>query len=137
MTLERYSDLLEQQEANKGKAGFGGKSTETMGKELRARRLKVMDRMYDRLTVKEKDDDRFNNYVQTIVQSMDPHTDYFPPVEQRYFNEQMSGHFFGIGASLLYEDGNIKIGSLVTGSPAWKSGPVGVGDVIQQVAQGG
>jgi carboxyl-terminal processing protease len=66
---------------------------------------------------------------------MDPHTDYFPPVEQRYFNEQMSGHFFGIGASLLYEDGNIKIGSLVTGSPAWKSGQVGVGDVIQKVAQ--
>jgi carboxyl-terminal processing protease len=48
----------------------------------------------------------------------------------------MSGHFFGIGASLLYEDGNIKIGSLVTGSPAWKSGKVGVGDIIQKVAQG-
>lgn len=136
LTLERYSDLLEQQEANKGKAGFVVKSNEDMEKDARARSLKVMDRMYERLTVKETDDDRFNNYVQTIVQSMDPHTDYFPPVEQRYFNEQMSGHFFGIGASLLYEDGNIKIGSLVTGSPAWKSGQVGVGDVIQKVAQG-
>ena len=136
LTLERYSDLLEQQEANKSKAGFVVRSNEDMEKDARSRSLKVMDRMYERLTVKETDDDRFNNYVQTIVQSMDPHTDYFPPVEQRYFNEQMSGHFFGIGASLLYEDGNIKIGSLVTGSPAWKSGAVGVGDVIQKVAQG-
>src|ERR1700761_5279421 len=136
LTLERYSDLLEQQEANKGKAGFVVKTNEELEKDARARSLKVMDAMYERLTGKETDDDRFNNYVQTIVQSMDPHTDYFPPVEQRYFNEQMSGHFFGIGASLLYEDGNIKIGSLVTGSPAWKSGQVGVGDVIQKVAQG-
>jgi len=48
----------------------------------------------------------------------------------------MSGHFFGIGASLRDEDGNIKIGSLVTGSPAWKSGKVAVGDVIVRVAQG-
>ncbi len=136
LTLERYSDLLEQQEAGKSKAGFVVRSNEDMEKDARSRSLKVMDRMYERLTVKETDDDRFNNYVQTIVQSMDPHTDYFPPVEQRYFNEQMSGHFFGIGASLLYEDGNIKIGSLVTGSPAWKSGAVGVGDVIQKVAQG-
>jgi carboxyl-terminal processing protease len=136
LTLERYSDLLEQQEANKGKAGFVVRSNEDLEKDARSRSLKVMDRMYERMTVKETDDDRFNNYVQTIVQCMDPHTDYFPPVEQRYFNEQMSGHFFGIGASLLYEDGNIKIGSLVTGSPAWKSGQVGVGDVIQKVAQG-
>lgn len=136
LTLERYSDLLDQQQASKGKAGFVAKSNEDLEKDARARSLKVMDRMYERLTVKETDDDRFNNYVQDIVQCMDPHTDYFPPVEQRYFNEQMSGHFFGIGASLLYEDGNIKIGSLVTGSPAWKSGQVGVGDVIQKVAQG-
>jgi carboxyl-terminal processing protease len=136
LTLERYSDLLEQQEANKSKAGFVVRSNEDLEKDARSRSLKVMDRMYERMTVKETDDDRFNNYVQTIVQSMDPHTDYFPPVEQRYFNEQMSGHFFGIGASLLYEDGNIKIGSLVTGSPAWKSGQIGVGDVIQKVAQG-
>jgi carboxyl-terminal processing protease len=136
LTLERYSDLLDQQEANKNKPGFVVRSTEDLEKDARARSLKVMDRIYERLKIKETDDDRFNAFVQTIVQSMDPHTDYFPPVEQRYFNEQMSGHFFGIGASLLYEDGNIKIGSLVTGSPAWKSGQVGVGDVIQKVAQG-
>jgi carboxyl-terminal processing protease len=48
----------------------------------------------------------------------------------------MSGHFYGIGASLRNEDGNIKIATLVTGSPAWKSKQVQVGDIILKVAQG-
>jgi len=136
LTLERYSELMDQQEANKGKKDFVAKSSEDLEKDARARSLKIMDRIYERLKVKVTDDDRFNMFVQSIVQSMDPHTDYFPPVEKRYFDEQMSGHFFGIGASLKDEDGNIKIGSLVTGSPAWKSGKVAVGDVIVRVAQG-
>lgn len=136
LTLERYSDLLEQQENNKNKPGFVARSKEDLEKDARARALKVMDRFYDRLNKKVGDDDRFNLFVQTIVQSMDPHTDYFPPVEKRYFDEQMSGHFFGIGASLRDEDGNIKIMTLVSGSPAWKSGQVNEGDIIMKVAQG-
>lgn len=48
----------------------------------------------------------------------------------------MSGRFFGIGASLQYEDGNIKIASVLTGSPAYKSGELQAGDIIQKVAQG-
>ena len=136
LTLERYSDLLDQQEASKNKPGFVARSNEDLEKEARDKALKVMDRFYERLKVKVTDDDRFNMFVQTIVQSMDPHTDYFPPVEKRYFDEQMSGHFFGIGASLREEDGNIKITTLVTGSPAWKSGQVGIGDIIMKVAQG-
>ena len=136
LALERYSDLLDQQEAAKKTPGYVVKSDAQLEKDARDRTMKVMDRIYDRLTLKVTDDDRFNMFVESIVQSMDPHTDYFPPIEKRYFDEQMSGHFFGIGASLKDEDGNIKITTLVTGSPAWKSGKVGVGDVILKVAQG-
>jgi carboxyl-terminal processing protease len=57
-------------------------------------------------------------------------------VDKRYFDEQMSGRFSGIGASLIYDEGNIKINSLLAGSPAWKSGEVQVGDVVMKVAQG-
>jgi carboxyl-terminal processing protease len=57
-------------------------------------------------------------------------------VDKRYFDEEMSGTFYGIGASLQYDDGNIKITSIVTGSPAYKSGELQVGDVIIKVAQG-
>ncbi len=136
LALERYSDLLDQQEAGKSKPGFVAKTNEQMEKEARDKALVVMNRFYERLKVKVTDDDRFNMFVQTIVQAMDPHTDYFPPVEKRYFDEQMSGHFFGIGASLREEDGNIKITTLVTGSPAWKSGQIGIGDIIMKVGQG-
>jgi carboxyl-terminal processing protease len=135
LSLERYSDLLDGQEARKHDSGFVKRSDAALEQEARDRTLKIMDRIYERLKVKTTDDDRFNMFVESIVQSMDPHTDYFPPVEKRYFDEQMSGRFFGIGASLKEDDGNIKITTLVTGSPAWKSGKVAVGDVILKVAQ--
>ena len=67
---------------------------------------------------------------------MDPHTEYFPPVESRRFEEDLSGRFYGIGAQLKDDDGAIKIASLITGSPAWKSGKVQVNDEIIKVAQG-
>jgi carboxyl-terminal processing protease len=135
LSLERYSDLLDGQEARKHDSGFVKRSDAALEQDARDRTLKVMDRIYERLRVKTTDDDRFNMFVESIVQSMDPHTDYFPPVEKRYFDEQMSGRFFGIGASLKEDDGNIKITTLVTGSPAWKSGKVAIGDIILKVAQ--
>jgi carboxyl-terminal processing protease len=67
---------------------------------------------------------------------MDPHTEFFPPVDKRYFDEEMSGRFFGIGAQLQYDEGNIKITSIVAGTPAWKSGELKPGDIIQKVGQG-
>ncbi|MES1217376.1 MAG: carboxy terminal-processing peptidase [Bacteroidota bacterium] len=67
---------------------------------------------------------------------MDPHSEFFPPVDKRYFDEEMSGRFFGIGASLQYDDGNIKVSSILTGSPAWKSGELQAGDLIVKVGEG-
>ena len=138
LTLERYADMINVQEANKNEKDFVRKSNFELEKEARAKTLKVMTNFFDRLKTKvNDDDDRFNIFVETIVQSMDPHTDYMPPVDKRYFDEQMSGRFFGIGASLVRdEDGNIKINSLIGGSPASKSGMVNKDDIILKVAQG-
>ncbi len=137
LTLEKYADLLDQQDANRHKPGFVAESNEALEKQAREKALKTMDRFYTHYKVKANLDDRFNEYVETIVQCMDPHTDYFPPVEKRSFDEDMSGRFFGIGASLRGDDdGSIKIATLITGSPAWKSGQVQVGDAILKVAQG-
>lgn len=136
LTLEKYADLLDQQEAAKNKPGYVAKTNEQLEKEARDKTLKISDRFYDHLKIKADEDDFFNIFVETIVQCMDPHTDYFPPVEKRSFDEDMSGRFYGIGAALRDEDGTIKIVTLVTGSPAWKSGQVNVGDVILKVGQG-
>ncbi|MBI5371429.1 MAG: carboxy terminal-processing peptidase [Sphingobacteriales bacterium] len=136
MTLERYADLLDIREKNKGKEGFVAKSDEELEKEARERVKRIMDRTFERYRFKFNDDDKFNMYVNDITTTMDPHTEFFPPVDKRYFDEEMSGSFFGIGASLQYDDGNIKITSILTGSPAYKSGELQVGDIIQKVAQG-
>jgi carboxyl-terminal processing protease len=136
MTLERYYDLLEDREKNKGKENFVVKTDEQLEQEARDRVLKILNRNYDRLKFKVSDDDRFNEFVKTITESMDPHTTFMPPVDKRYFDEEMSGRFYGIGASLREEDGNIKIGSVLAGSPALKSGEIAIGDAIIKVAQG-
>ncbi|MDB5253172.1 MAG: carboxyl-terminal protease [Flaviaesturariibacter sp.] len=134
LALERYVEA--QDSRAKAKDSTAGKTDAQLEKESRDKVGRIMDRMFDRYKFKFSDDDRFNIYVNTIVQAMDPHTDFFPPVEKRYFDEQLSGKFSGIGASLQYDDGNIKIATLLTGSPAMKSKQLEVGDVITRVAQG-
>lgn len=136
MVLDRYVDLLEAREKNKGKQGFEVKSDDELEKEARDRVKKIMDRTFERYRFKFNDDDKFNLFVNAITTTMDPHTEFFPPVDKRYFDEEMSGTFYGIGASLQYDDGNIKITSIITGSPAYKSGELQVGDVIIKVGQG-
>ena len=136
LVLERYADLLDTREKNKGKADFVAKSDAELEKEAREKTKKVTDRLFERFRFKFSDDDKFNVFVNAITTTMDPHTEFFPPVDKRYFDEEMSGRFFGIGASLQYDDGNIKVSSILTGSPAWKSGELQPGDVIQKVGQG-
>jgi carboxyl-terminal processing protease len=136
LTLERYSDMLDVRDKNKGKEGYVAKSDEELEKDAREKVKKLMDRTFDRFRFKFNDDDKFSVFVNAITTTMDPHTEFFPPVDKRYFDEEMSGRFYGIGASLQYDEGNIKVSSVLTGSPAWKSGEIQVGDVIMKVGQG-
>jgi carboxyl-terminal processing protease len=135
-TLERYTELLDQQEKNKNAKDFVAKTNQQLEKEARDKVMKAFDRMFDRFRNRFKDDDRFNILVNDITETMDPHTTYFPPIEKRSFDESMSGEFFGIGASLTEEDGQIKIATIVTGGPAQKSGEIQVGDYVLKVGQG-
>lgn len=136
MTLQFYAELLDTREKNKSTAGFVAKTDAELEKEAREKTKKTMQRQFDRYKLKFNDDDKFNLFVNAVTTTMDPHTEFFPPVDKRYFDEEMSGRFFGIGASLQYDDGNIKVSSIVTGSPAYKQGELQTGDVIQKVAQG-
>ena len=135
LVLERYVDLLEQR--SKSKVDSIAKRTDAqLESEARSKVLKNTDRMYDRIKARLSRDERFNMFVNVITNLMDPHTDYFPPIEKRAFDEQMSGRFYGIGAQLQEQDGNIKIMSLIPGGPAWKSGEIMVNDAIVKVGQG-
>lgn len=93
------------------------------------KRFGLLEKTFD----KEK---RFESFLNTITGLMDPHTDYFAPVEKRSFTEQMSGTFYGIGAQLTQDDNGVKIASIQPGGAAWKSGLLVVNDVIVKIAQG-
>jgi carboxyl-terminal processing protease len=135
-TLERFVDLQDQREKNKDKKDFVVKTDTELEKEARGRVLKIMNETFDRIKSTYKEDERFNTFINTITNMVDPHSDYFPPVEKRAFDERMSGEFYGIGAVLTKDDYGIKIGSVQTGGAAWKSGEIAVNDVILKVAQG-
>jgi len=136
MSMVRYNDLLEQREQNKKTEGYVLKSDAELEKEARQKVSTSMERNFLRMYTKFKEEDRFNMLVNTITSTMDPHTTFFPPLEKRSFDEQMSGRFFGIGASLRDDEGGIKIATLVAGMPAYKSGQIEVGDQVMKVGQG-
>ena len=135
-TLERYVDLLDQREQNKGKKDFEVKSDAALESEARAQVLKAMNKRFDRIKSTVKEEERFNTFINSVTSLMDPHTDYFAPIEKRSFDEQMSGRFYGIGAQLTEDDFGVKIASVQPGGAAWKSGEIAVNDAILKVAQG-
>lgn len=136
-TLERFVDLQDQREKNKDTKDFVVKADTALEREARMKVLKFMDKRYDRLKTTFNDDQRFSAYLNVITNLMDPHTDYFPPIEKRAFDEEMSRRFYGIGAQLREdENGGIKIASVQPGGAAFKSGEIAANDVILKVAQG-
>ena len=136
LTLQRYADLVDSRESNKGKEGAVTKSDAELEKEAREKVLAVMNRTFERYRSKFTEEDKFSVFVNSITELMDPHTEFMPPLDKRYFDETMSGKFYGIGAQLTYDEGNIKIASILPGGPAQKSGEVEAGDVIVRVGQG-
>ncbi|WP_346238527.1 carboxy terminal-processing peptidase [Niabella insulamsoli] len=120
-------------EDDKSKAS---RSKTQLEKEARERTDTIMTRLFDRYKVKLTEEDKFNLFVDNITTAMDPHTEFFPPADKRYFDEELSGSFYGIGAGLQYSEGLIKIISINVGSPAAKSGELAPGDIITKVAQG-
>ena len=134
--LSKWSDLKEEQEKRKSDSGFVYKADSTLQREARELIMKQMDRYFTTKKNRETEDEIFGQFVNVITTSMDPHTNYFPPVDARGFNEAMRGSFFGIGAQLKEDDGRIKITSLVSGGPAWKSGEIKENDEIVKVGQG-
>jgi carboxyl-terminal processing protease len=136
MVLDKYVSMLDDREKQKDKKGYVAKADSTLERESRDAVRKQIGRYFDTRKSRENKDEIFAVFVNAITGSMDPHTDYFPPVDLRSFNESMSGKFYGIGAQLKEDDGRIKIASLISGGPAWKSGEIKENDEILKIAQG-
>lgn len=81
--------------------------------------------------------DWFTQYLNSIVETYDPHTFYFAPEEKERFDMDMSGKFEGIGARLQKRRDQTKIVEVISGGPVWKDQRIEVGDEILKVGQKG
>ena len=134
--LDRYVSAIEEREKNKGKEKYIVKSDSLIEVESRNAVKKIQLKKFESLERTFGKEKRFETFLNTITTLMDPHTDYFAPVEKRSFTEQMSGVFYGIGALLGQDDNGVKLVNITPGGPAWKSGQLVANDVIIKIAQG-
>lgn len=134
IVLGRFVDLQEEREKNKKDSVY--KADSTLKREAVEIVARQMNRYFETLKNHNTQDDMFSAFVNSITSTMDPHTNYFAPIDKRTFDEMLSGAFFGIGAQLKDDNGKIKVASLITGMPAWKSGEIEPEDQIIKIGEG-
>lgn len=79
------------------------------------------------------DQDRVWGAIKGLASSMnDPYTVFFPPQENKLFNDEIQGSFSGIGAELGMKDKILTIISPLKGTPAFKAG-IKSGDKILKI----
>lgn len=134
--LDNLLSLQTQRNSSAATDPLHKKTDADLEKEARLKVQKQFDRTFLRLRANLNDDKQFALFLNSITEIVDPHTTYMPPAEKRAFDESMSRKFYGIGAQLKEEDGQIKVTGLEPGSPAWKSKMIDVNDIIAKVGQG-
>jgi len=90
----------------------------------------------DETMAKVDSEDVFDSFMNAYAKALDPHTEYFAPVEYQQFKTEMSLKLEGIGVELQGDEDYVKVARVLPGSPAAKSGELHPGDRIAGVAQG-
>lgn len=116
-------------------APAANKSVAELEVEARTKVGKLYTDLFRRMG-QQNQNDMFSLYINSITNTYDPHTEYFPPKDKANFDIQMTGRLEGIGATLQERDGEIKVDDIVPGSPSYRQGELKKGDVILRVAQG-
>ncbi len=74
----------------------------------------------------------FNQAIQGMVSSLDPHSMYLDPASLKELKTTVSGKFVGVGIELTVKNGLLKVISPLEGSPAQKAG-VKANDIIMKI----
>ncbi|MBB4806915.1 carboxyl-terminal processing protease [Chryseobacterium defluvii] len=82
---------------------------------------------------KRKKMDWFTVYMNAYTEVFDPHTNYYSPKDKEDFDTNFTGKVIGIGAIIQEKKGNLYLGALTIGAPAWKSKQLSEGDKILKV----
>lgn len=99
----------------------------------------TLNKRYDnfrRRVLQVNSEDVFDLFINSYVQTLDPHTSYFSPRDSEEFEIRMSLSYEGIGASLQVEDEYVSIVRVLPGGSAYKADVLKPKDRITGVAQG-
>lgn len=133
-TLEKLFDVAESEKSLKGK--YDKKNVLLREPEFRKKIASIEKRNILLKSSQPGGIDEYlaNIYCSVLAHSFDPHTDYMPPVEKENFVGELSTEKLSFGLSLQEKDnGEISIGKLVPGAPAWQSNQLSKGDVLLQL----
>lgn len=134
-TLNTFdSKLKDEIQKEKDDPKYSSLSRKEVEKESREVTRKTLTEWFDFVDKLERQD-RFVQYINTIVDKFDPHSMYFAPEDKDYFDRQISGRFEGIGARLQPEPEGAKIIEIISGGPVWRGQLLEVGDEIIKVGQ--
>lgn len=134
--LSYYDDIYTEEKQKKEKdASYVMKTESQIEEEAREATLKSMDIYFNDNLEDVKREEWFAIYIDAIVGEFDPHTYYLAPKNKEDFDERMAGKIEGIGAQLQKRMDYIKITSLISGGPAWRSKELEVEDIILKVKQ--
>ncbi len=95
--------------------------------------VQILNKRYSRFvkTVNSyKQHDVINIFLNAYVQTLDPHSIYFDPLQAEEYEIQMSLSYQGIGARLNMENELVNVVDVIPGSPASKDGRLKSGDKI-------
>src|SRR3954451_9698404 len=70
--------------------------------------------------------------VRGMLGTLDPHSSFFSPKEYAQMRERQEGRYYGIGVTIVSQDGDITAMSVFEGSPAYKRG-IRRGDILGNV----
>lgn len=111
---------------------LNGKTKEQAVERIKKRYTAAMNRI-----AQISSEDVFSIFENAFATAIDPHTNYFGPVESENFNDDMNLSLEGIGAVLTQEDEYTVINQILPGSPAEKSKKLKPKDKIIGVRQAG
>jgi len=131
-TIQQYMELISfESNRYQNKNKFYSELEEKAREKVKKKITLLFERMKN-----EKEENYFNLYLNSISGAFDPYTSYFPPMDKKDFDINLSGTFEGIGAQLKEEGEYIKVQEIIPGSAAWRQKMLKAGDIILKVGQG-
>src|SRR5699024_799364 len=133
--LETYYDKIEEDKTKtESEEDYTSKTKEEQEKEARESVKSTLDDYFD-LTDDLEHQDYLAMYLNAIVETFHPHTNYMTHQDKERFDTHMSRKIEGIGAQLQKTREYIKVVKVISGGPAWRGEHLEVGDMIMRVKQ--